>query len=115
MVSTANLKGKYLARCALWDWHDNSTIDITDDQNHVNAHLDEWQTLVFFEADGNITVEEIIASLSAKYEGQLPKDYNAKIIDSTKKLIEEIKGVELWDHKEDLPYYYEWPLKEQFI
>jgi len=53
-------KGSYLCRCSIWDWHDNSTSKIMDENGNYIARLDEWQTLVFFMADGSNDIEEII-------------------------------------------------------
>ncbi len=111
--SKSGLEGRYLARCTLWNWHDNSTIDIIDLENNVIFHLDEWQTMVFFEADGNITAEALVSSLQAKYHGRVPQDFNDRVFISTEELAYKFKVIELWSHKDDLPYYFELPLAEQ--
>ena len=113
MDSRPTLETKYLARCALWNWHDAGTVDITDLEGNVLAHLSEWQTFVFHGADGNFTAEELISSLQTNRPGPAPDDLREQVLTAAQELVNGLKVVELWDRKDDLPSYFELPLKEQ--
>lgn len=108
-------KEKYMARCALWNWHDSHTVNIVDNQNREMITLNPWQTLVFHEADGNKTVEEFFFWLVGQYRDaeEIPQNLEEIILNALKELIEEKKVVELWDNKNDLAYYFDLPRKEQ--
>jgi hypothetical protein len=108
-------KQKYLARCALWNWHDSHRINIVDIQNRGTITLDSWQTLVFHEADGNKTVEELFFWLVSQYSDkqEIPQNLEEIILTALKQLIEQMKVVELWTQKNDLAYYFELPTDEQ--
>ena len=113
MDNTSKLKDKYLAKHALWNWHDNSTIDIVDADNNVLIHLNEWQALVFFEADGSTTTERLIYSLLTTYKNLNEEDLRKTIVDSAEQLVFELNVVELRSEKDDLPYCFDLPLNKQ--
>lgn len=106
---------KILARCAIWDWHDSKCIDVLDYKGNVDFTLNEWETLVFHEADGNNTIEDIISLFPTLYKNKemIPKQYEKNIFKAAEDLIFKMKLVELWDRKEDLAYYFDLPKEEQ--
>lgn len=108
----------YLARRAAWDWHDDGTIDILDERGDVVETLDDWQTLVFHEADANTTVGELMAMLRKRP----PVDANGDPVDPTDSvmaalvaLTDELRAVELRDGKSELDPDHNLPLSERHL
>jgi len=102
---------KILARSAKWSWHDEKHINILDNEEVFNVTLDEWQTLVYHESDGNKTIENIILWFPTQYEDKktIPHNYEKHILQAGKDLIFKLKIIELWDSKEDLNDYFDLP------
>jgi hypothetical protein len=89
--------GCYFTRNAAWGWHDAGRIDVLDDRGAVLTTLDEWQTLVFHEADGERRVGEFFRWLLTKYpdEGEIPPDLAGTITRVLSDLVDRLGVVEL--------------------
>jgi hypothetical protein len=107
--------GKYFARTALWDWHDEARIDILERDGRVRATLDPWQTAVFHGADANHTIDEFLADLRRPYGGHaaIPDDFDETVSKCLTGLVEDLRIVELCDRPKDLPYYFDLPKRAQ--
>jgi hypothetical protein len=94
----------FLARCMRWDWHDDVRIDVLDDAGRPICTLDEWQTMVFHEADGQQTLDQIIAMFPTHYRdpAKIPAMYPRKLADAARFLIEEHHWIELRDRRNPL-------------
>ena len=102
----------YLCRCARWDWYDNSTIKICDASNNTLIHLNEWQTMIFYMADGSTSFESIVGSYLSR-RGQLTEQEFTEKLRSTKDaLVHELQVVELSEHKKCLESTYELPASQ---
>jgi hypothetical protein len=108
-------QGPFLARCVRWEWHDNTRIDILDEHDHPMCTLDEWQTLVFHEADGQQTLERIISAFPTNYRdpARVPSAYRHELSAAARFLIEDRQWVALWDRRNPLPRDLALPLSEQ--
>ncbi|HEX7842137.1 MAG TPA: hypothetical protein VF469_31915 [Kofleriaceae bacterium] len=108
-------QGPFLARRVRWEWHDRVRIDILDDRDQPVVTLDEWQTLVFHEADGNHTLEAIIAEYPSYYQDpqKVPADYRGEITRAAGSLVDERHWVERWDRADDLAHEVALPRSEQ--
>jgi len=100
-------RDKILARCAAWNWHSPTLINILDSEERVMSTLDSWQTYVFHEADGNHTTEQLLSAARAQFPAQ--EGIDDLILNAVDELVESLKAVELWDHADDLPYDIEFP------
>lgn len=105
----------FLARRARWEWHDNQRIDILDEHDRPVFTLDEWQTLVFHEADGNHSLEMIISWFPSQYQdtGKVPADYRREITRAASFLVDDRRWVEHWDRPDDLAREVALPRSEQ--
>ena len=108
-------EGKILAKCSLWDWHDSKRIDVLDNKGKRLFSLDEWETFVFYAADGNNTLNDILKLFPTLYKNKdmIPKGYEKKILSAAEVLFLKKNLVELWDRKENLPHQFELPTKEK--
>ena len=108
-------QGTFLARRARWEWHDDVRIDILDDRDQPVVTLDEWQTLVFHEADGSHTLEAIIAEYPSHYQDpqKVPADYRGEITRAAGSLVDEHHWVERWERADDLAREVALPRSEQ--
>lgn len=106
---------KYFGRRAPWRWHNDGQIDVLDDRHDVVATLDEWETLVFHEAEGHRTVGELIASTAEQFRGKapVPPDLEETISKALRRLVEELNAVELTDEWEALRDEHNLPVDEQ--
>lgn len=97
-------RGPFLARCARWEWHDKLRIDILDDRDRPVATLDEWQTLVFHEADGNHSLDMLIEWFPSQYHdpAMVPAEYRRAITQAASSLLDQ-HWIEGWDRRDDLP------------
>jgi len=102
---------KILARNTKWSWHDEKHINILDNEEVFSITLDEWQTLVFHEADGNKTIDNIILWFPTQYKDKnsVPHNFEKYIYQAGEDLIFKLKIIELWDTKEDLAYSFDLP------
>ena len=84
-----DINSKYFARCSMWKWHGNDRIDILDDEGNTVSTLDQWQTMVFFHAEGVSTVERFISRLPTHYPDPetLPPDLNQLITKNVRDLV----------------------------
>jgi hypothetical protein len=105
---------RYLARSALWDWHDAGRIDILALDGKVIATLDPWQTAVFHGAGGTITESQYLAWLRGLYRdpAEIPADLAETVAKSRAELVE-LRVVEISDRPRALPYYFDLPKEEQ--
>lgn len=110
---TSLVAGSYIGRCSMWDWYDNSTIKVVDDKGGLIVRLDEWQTLVFFMADGSNDIEDIIASVLNRRGKLSTKEFRGKILASANELTNNLQVVKLFDKKKSIDYKYELTLTEQ--
>lgn len=104
LTQPSSPQGPFLARRARWKWHDDVRIDILDDRDQPLATLDEWQTLVFHEADGNHTLEAIISAFPSHYKDpkKVPADYRREITRAAGSLVDDHHWVECWNRADDL-------------
>lgn len=96
----------YIARCATWEWHNASQIDIVDANGNVLVTLDEWQTLIFHEADGGRTVRNLLTWRASHYCSQSkpkPPDLDQTVLNALTVLVEEMRVVELCQEGPVLP------------
>lgn len=104
-----NGENLYLCRCVRWDWYDNSTIKIFDAFNNTLMHLDEWQTMIFYMADGSTNLESIIGSYLSR-RGQLTEhEFIQKLRSTRDNLVHELHVIELSENKKCLEAVYELP------
>lgn len=110
-----NWEYKILARCSFWDWRNSKCINVLDNKGNITQLLNEWETLVFHEANGNNTIRDVIDMYPTMYlkKEMMPKEYENEIIVAAKKIIQHFKLVELWDTKNDLVYYFDVPQGKQ--
>jgi hypothetical protein len=112
-MTDADRDHRYLARAAAWDWHDAATIDILDEQGDVVRTLDQWQTLVFHEADANRTVAQLVAWLEDRpavdAHGRPADDPVGSVTQALAALTDDLGLVELRDAKADLPPEHDLP------
>jgi len=89
--------GFYFMRTAPWDWHDAGRIDVLDESGAVLTTLDEWQTLVFHQADGERRVGEFFTWLLTKYpdETEIPPDLPETVTRALTDLVDGLHVVEL--------------------
>lgn len=108
-------RGPFLARRVRWNWHDDVRIDLLDDRDQPITTLDEWQTLVFHEADGNHSLDMIIGWFPTQYKdpAKVPADYRSAITEAAKFLIDDRRWVEPRDRPDDLAREVALPRSEQ--
>ena len=101
----------YFVRCATWKWHNNEQIEILSEKGHIPVVLDEWQTLIFHEANTNQTCAELILSLAARYSKKeaVPADLDQIILRSLEFLVDNVQAVRMTSSKMDIPEEYEFP------
>jgi hypothetical protein len=106
---------RYLARRAMWDWHDPARIDILSLDGQLIATLDPWQTAVFHGADASTKLSEFLAWVRASYQdgAEIPADLDETISKCLTYLSGELHAVEFCDRSQDLPYYFDLPKQEQ--
>lgn len=106
---------RYLARSALWDWHDAGRIDILAPDGRVIVTLDPWQTAVFHGAGGTITESQYLAGVRGLYRdpAEIPPDLDETLAKTRTELVEELGVVEVCDRPRALPYYFNLPKEEQ--
>lgn len=77
--------------------------------------LDEWQTLVFHEADGQQTLEQIISAFPTHYRdpATVPSAYRSELADAARFLVEDRRWVAPRDRRNPLPRDIALPLSEQ--
>lgn len=117
-MSPADSTELYLARVAPWDWHDEGTVDILDEQGHVTATLDDWQTLVFHEADANTTVGELIAMLKRRPPVDakgIPVDPTGDVLTALHALTADLRAVELREDKSELDSDHNLPVSQRHL
>ncbi len=112
-TTKVNWKKGFLARCAIWDWYDSEHIYVLGKKGEIS--LNKWQTLVFHEANGNRTIEQMISWFPSQYKDQtcIPTGYVDDMLIAAEELLFKIQVVELWERKDDLAYYFELPKSEQ--
>lgn len=96
---------KFLARRAVWEWHNNGQIDILAADGTVTATLTEWQTAIFHAADGNTSVQEFVSAMADSYDRsktEIPADLGKDLLTDIAYLVDDIHAVEIWDKKGDL-------------
>ena len=107
--------GPFLARCVRWDWHDDAFIDILDDLGQPVATLDEWQTLVFYKADGSHSLEMILDWFPSQHQPPVvpPADYRVTISRAAQWLIDDRHWIERRGQPDDLDPKLAAPSSEQ--
>jgi hypothetical protein len=96
---------KYLARRAIWEWHNNGQIDVLNADRTVAATLTEWQTAIFHAADGNTSVQEFVSAMADSYDRSstdIPADLGQRLLGDVAYLVDDVRAVEMWDKKGDL-------------
>ncbi len=103
----------YFVRCATWKWHNNKQIEIMSENGHIPVVLDEWQTLVFHEANTNQTITELILSLATRYSKKeaVPVNLDMIILKSLEFLVADVQAVRMTSIKMDIPDDYVFPLE----
>lgn len=73
--------------------------------------LDEWQTLIFHEANTNQSCAELILSLASRYSNkdEVPEELDQIILRSLKFLVDNVQAVRMTSNKMDIPEEYEFP------
>ncbi|HAX90315.1 MAG TPA: hypothetical protein DCY91_29775 [Cyanobacteria bacterium UBA11370] len=101
----------YFVRCTTWKWYNNSQIEILSGKENIPVVLDEWQTLVFHEANTNQSCAELILFLAARYsqKEEIPADLDQIILRSVEFLVEDVQAVRMTSSKMDIPEEYEFP------
>src|SRR5688572_1772631 len=114
-TAAASIANKFFMRAAPWDWHDGARIDLVDEAGRVLITLDEWQTLIFHEADANRRIGDFITWMASKYRNpaELPPDLAQRIEATLRQLVDDLGAVALVDTSRDLPYHLELPRKQQ--
>lgn len=112
-ASSAPPSAPFLARCVRWAWHDNVRIDVLDERGRPAHTLDEWQTLVFHEADGQRTLAQIIAMFPTRYRdpAAIPAAYQRELTEAARFLIEDRHWVMPRDRRNPLPEEFSEPVE----
>jgi hypothetical protein len=105
------MKEKYFRRCARF--MQKGEMFCVNPRTHAGViTMDPWPKLVFLAADGEHTIEQLIASLSASYESGAPPGLGDQVIAIVNTLVKE-GIVELADASSPLPYYLKISITEQ--
>jgi len=114
MEQPETFMAKYLSRCALWNWYNNSFIVIMDENGAQKLVLDEWQTMIFYMADGMTSLNELIASLMSRREdGITEQEFIDRVVATANELITDHCFIRLLEVKGSNEDRFDTPLKEQ--
>jgi hypothetical protein len=83
-----DINSKYFSRCSMWRWHGEDCIDIDDEKGATVATLNQWETMVFYYAEGINTVGGFTSRLPTHYPDpeRLPSDLGPLIVKNVREL-----------------------------
>lgn len=80
LIRTFHKRDQYFIRNVEWGWLDQQTIFVKEYQRSKIVNLKNWDLLVFFHANGEMTVEAFVYRLAEKYESEIPERFEYTII-----------------------------------
>lgn len=101
-------KDKYFVRTKSWDWLNEKQIYVANVLNNkpTMITMEPWPQEIFLDADGQITVSEMVELASKMYLDSnmpIPPNLDQIIIDELESLVFELSIIELKDTPTTLP------------
>lgn len=106
------LRDKYFARCARWDWLTPKQSHVFDMSQPRLITMDEMPQLVFLEATGERTIKEFVLSLAGQYKREVPPRLDEAVLHEIQGLVH-LGVAKLSAERSPLPYYFAGPVQEQ--
>ena len=110
-TTVSDIGSMYFSRAARFDWMSEQVVAIDPNAPRIIT-MDPWPELVFQMADGQHTVDQLRAYLSAEYEKGAPSGLNEQVISIVRELERE-RLIRLHGAPVALPFYLEKPVAEQ--
>ena len=109
-LNNSPLRGKYFIRLAPWDWLDQKMIHVFDLNSPRVITMDPWVQVVYLEADGQKTVQDLVYQMASSYSRNevIPHELDKQIIYVLESLLRD-KLIELLDSKKQLPEHLKKP------
>jgi hypothetical protein len=97
-LASSPLKDKYFFRNKKWDWVDEKTIHIFDNESTEIETIDSWAKYIFISAEGFETVAELIKKAALWYpKNQIPKDLDVILLENINDLYLKNKIIDISD------------------
>jgi len=117
-LQTYENKDKYFVRTATWDWLNKKEIYVVKKQdNQLSTHtMDFWLQEIFLDANGQITVAELIEIACKQFRDsnmKVPANVDEYLIGELDRLVNELNIVEFKDQKTELPDLFNQPMSKQ--
>lgn len=87
-LKESEIKDQYFYRTASWDWLNEDSIRVLDPKSPRIITMDAWPQLVFLEANGQKTIEDLVLHMAKQYK-KIPNELDEVLLHQIDQLIKE--------------------------